>query len=303
LARALLERGVDIYVVPAVPTSPGLVYPANAGFLTRLREEISLPKKTFFISRPLPTRAAESGIIRDFLTRLGLAVSEFPRRFEGEADLFDAGEGYLFTSGKIAVQRFVPRWGWPPYRRVYGFRSDPEALPDIRRLISDRVIPVALARETHYHGDTCLCAFGSRREYLMVYPPALAPESLEVLRNQFKEKLIVLSNEDGECFAANSFQVDGPEPALLMPATASRTLRDQVRARGVVPVPVDVSEFMEKGGGSVKCLVGDLGPWRAGDAGASSDVLAFRRERSYGVLFLANSQISRSPSPGFSGSG
>ena len=29
--------------------------------------------------------------------------------------------------------------------------------------------------------------------------------------------------------------------------------------RGVTPISVDVSEFLKKGGGSVKCMIGDLG--------------------------------------------
>jgi hypothetical protein len=32
-----------------------------------------------------------------------------------------------------------------------------------------------------------------------------------------------------------------------------------VRDRGVTPITVDVSEFLKKGGGSVKCMIGDLG--------------------------------------------
>ena len=44
-----------------------------------------------------------------------------------------------------------------------------------------------------------------------------------------------------------------------MPAGVSDRLVGQVRERGVVPIQVDVSEFLKKGGGSVKCMIGDLG--------------------------------------------
>jgi N-dimethylarginine dimethylaminohydrolase len=40
----------------------------------------------------------------------------------------------------------------------------------------------------------------------------------------------------------------------------SERLLDEVKERGVTPVVVDVSEFLKKGGGSVKCMIGDLGP-------------------------------------------
>ena len=44
-----------------------------------------------------------------------------------------------------------------------------------------------------------------------------------------------------------------------MPAGVSDRLLAQVRERGVTPLTVDVSEFLKKGGGSVKCMIGDLG--------------------------------------------
>jgi len=40
---------------------------------------------------------------------------------------------------------------------------------------------------------------------------------------------------------------------------SSDRLLDQIRERGVTPIVVDVSEFLKKGGGSVKCMIGDLG--------------------------------------------
>jgi N-dimethylarginine dimethylaminohydrolase len=45
-----------------------------------------------------------------------------------------------------------------------------------------------------------------------------------------------------------------------MPAGVSERLLAQVRERGATPLTVDVSEFLKKGGGSVKCMIGDLGP-------------------------------------------
>ena len=44
-----------------------------------------------------------------------------------------------------------------------------------------------------------------------------------------------------------------------MPGGVSDRLLDAVRDRGVEPLTVDVSEFLKKGGGSVKCMIGDLG--------------------------------------------
>jgi hypothetical protein len=47
-----------------------------------------------------------------------------------------------------------------------------------------------------------------------------------------------------------------------MPDGLSDRLLGQVRECGVQPMTVDVSEFLKKGGGSVKYMIGDLGPIR-----------------------------------------
>jgi N-dimethylarginine dimethylaminohydrolase len=44
-----------------------------------------------------------------------------------------------------------------------------------------------------------------------------------------------------------------------MPAGLSDRLKGAIRERAVTPIEVDVSEFLKKGGGSVKCMIGDLG--------------------------------------------
>jgi N-dimethylarginine dimethylaminohydrolase len=264
LARLLRSLDVEIYVLPPRRLSPGMVFPANAGFLTRPLEEVPPGDKDFILSTALPSRAAEKEIYRDFAAALGFQTVSVPRRFEGEADLFEAGGKTLFTSGPLERQRFVPRLGWPPWRRVYGFRSDPAGAADLAPFCAGGLLPLTLVRETHYHGDTCLCAFGARREYLMAYLPALDEASRARLRGAFGERLLELSPEDGELFSANAFQVDGPRPVLVMPATATERLRRQVAERGVAVETADVSEFMSKGGGSVKCMIGDLGVLPAG---------------------------------------
>jgi len=261
LADQLKDLGVQIFILPARPESPGMVFPANAGYLTRTYEALPLSWKTFVLSHSIPSRAAEKEIYRNFAAGLGLRVADFSKRFEGEADFVETRDLCLFTSGKIEEQRFVPRLGWPPYRRVYGFRSDPTAATELEPLAAGKgLVPLTLVRETHYHGDTCLCAFGARREFLMAYLPALSPESQSRLKETFKERLIPLDETDGALFSANAFQVDTPEPVLVLPHTATPRLLAQVKERGVRPVTADVSEFMTKGGGSVKCMLGDLGP-------------------------------------------
>ena len=249
----LREHGLRIVVVPPDPSLPGLVYPANAGL--RLGNH-------FILSNLTPTRAREQSIYRSSVEPLGLRCHVIQSRFEGEADLFPADSRYLFSHGDIQRQRFVPHLGWPPWKRVYGFRSEPDALAEIDAIHSlDRpVIRVRLGDERYYHGDTCLCSFGPGRQALLAYLPALTSDSVESLRSHFGDHLIALADADAGIYAANSFHFerDG-QSFLVMPEGISPALEQAVRAHDTEIIKVDVSEFHKKGGGSVKCMIGDLG--------------------------------------------
>jgi N-dimethylarginine dimethylaminohydrolase len=255
MRELLTGLGLHVAVVPPDPRWPGLVYPANAGFRHGNR---------FVLSNLTPTRAGEQARYREIVESLGLRCAAISRRFEGEADLFRAGKHFIQTFGAIRRQRFVPRFGIPPWKRVYGFRSDPAALAEIEAIapLPYPVIPVELIDERYYHGDTCLCSFGREREYLLAYLPVLAPASAARLRDEFGERLIALGDADAAIYAANSFALNRgseQEPLLVMPDGISRELEAAIRSRGIDVLKIDVSEFHKKGGGSVKCMIGDLG--------------------------------------------
>jgi N-dimethylarginine dimethylaminohydrolase len=284
MAKALVARGVEVLVIQACARLPGLVYPANAGFVYPL-QGCAADRKTFHLANLLPTRSGEREVYRSFIQSLGLVTSEVHARFEGEADFFPAGTYMLFTHGRIERQRFVPAFGLPPWKRVYGFRSDERTLGELTRIAADRrILPLELRLEAHYHGDTVLCSFGPSREYLLAYMDGLARDSQEQLRNSFGAKLIELSNADATLYAANSFQIEnGAHLSLFMPLGVSKALCAKIRERGVEPVLVDVSEFLAKGGGSIKCMILDLGP----TAELPIDTIAgsFRDDRRYRQLF------------------
>lgn len=257
--KGMLEsHGVKISVLPPIREEPGLVFPANAGFLHGER---------FFLSNLNPARAGEKAYYRKTLSDLGFHVEELPSPypFEGEADFIEAGGCFLFTYGRIERQRWLPRLGFPPYRRVYGFRSDRRVLPTLQQIVGAReILPLSLVDEFHYHGDTVLCPFGPNREYLLAFLPGLSANSQALLRSRFGERLLALSDADGRVFAANSFQVSVEHYGqmrhiLFMPDGLSIELYEKIRARDVIPCPVGVCEFLEKGGAGVKCLLLDLG--------------------------------------------
>ncbi len=248
----LRELGLRVVVVPPDPALPGLVYPANAG--VRIGDE-------FILSHLTPTRAGEQGVYEKVITALGLRCHGLEHRFEGEADLFPAGAHYLFTHGEIRRQRFVARLGWPPWRRIYGFRSEPESLVEITAIhpLGKPILSVELTDERYYHGDTCLCSFGPNRSVLLAYLPVLGSASRAELEHAFGDTLIPLADQDAAIYAANSFAfAQQGEYFLVMPEGVSAALTDRIRARGVIVLTTDVSEFLKKGGGSVKCMIGDL---------------------------------------------
>lgn len=284
LARTLTDLGAEVYVVPAREAQPGLVYPANAGVALAdpRRGEAT---EAFLLANLLPTRAGERPVYEAFLAGLGLRCASIARRFEGEADFFPARDRWVFTYGAVLRQRFAPRWGLPPWRRVYGFRSDRDAAGELAAFAGGReILPLELCDEAHYHGDTVLCSFGPRREFLLAWLEGLAPESARRLRRAFGEAILPLGEADARRYAANSFGLrvataGGWEDALLMPDGLSDALYRGVEALGVRPIPVEVGEFLAKGGGSVKCMIGDLGFLPAADL--SSPAARFRRENCY----------------------
>lgn len=284
LARALVAHGAELCVIEPHSGMSGLVYPANAGFLYPL-QGTAANAKVFCLAHLLPTRAREREVYRPFLEAMGYRCVEAAARFEGEADFFPAGRYMLFTHGRVERQRFVPRLGLPPWRRVYGFRSEAGAARELSTIARDRpILPLELCLEAHYHGDTVLCSFGPERQHLLAYMEGLTRSSRERLRAEFGVGLIELSRPDAERYAANSFQVDYRDKLyLFMPDGVSDGLLGQVRERQVEPVTVDVSEFLAKGGGSIKCMILDLGP-RDEQPGAPAAV-AFRARRYYDTVY------------------
>ncbi len=263
LKATLEELDIRVVVVPPDESQPGLVYPANAGCQSDVDHPDPIGAKVFALSNLLPTRAGEKVHYKRLLEGMGFLTTEIDEayRFEGEADFFPAGDVYLFTYGTLEEQRFVPTFAIPPWKRVYGFRTDVR----VADLLADKVAPcevlkIGLVLEAHYHGDTALCAFGSNREDLLVYRDAIEPGDMKTLEDHFDDRLIELSKEDAQRYAANSFCYErGGDCFLIMPEGVSECLLAQIRERNVTPITVDVSEFLKKGGGSVKCMIGDLG--------------------------------------------
>ncbi len=70
------------------------------------------------------------------------------------------------------------------------------------------ILTLELMLESYYHGDTVLCSFGPKREFLLAYLDGLSPQSRNRLRDAFGDSLIALRQDDAAIYAANSFQVE-----------------------------------------------------------------------------------------------
>lgn len=266
--KETLERsGANVLILPPQSDHPGTVFPANAGFLYPKYQPIPLSQKTFYLSSLTEHRAGETSLYRQFLGSRGFKFGTLPYRFEGEADFFPCGEFYIFSYGAVVPTGFKPRWGLPPWRYQFSHRSDARNLKVLEEIVKGKtVIPVRLTDTRYYHGDTALFAFGAKREYLLAYLEAMDKESGERLKKYLGSRLIPISRHDAECFTANSFQLDTPKgPHLILPVQASQDIRSKISSLGFPFSTVDVSEFFEKGGGSIKCLLLDLGPSLAGN--------------------------------------
>jgi N-dimethylarginine dimethylaminohydrolase len=263
LKDTLEDLGVRVIVVPPDPDQPGLVYPANAGFQSDVDTPEAIDRKIFTLANLLPSRAGEKPHYRRTLTSAGFRTAEIDERyrFEGEADFFPAGDIHLLTHGRVERQRFVPALALPPWRRVYGFRTDVAVKHELAPRVAPRpILAVGLVLEAHYHGDTALCAFGPDRRHLLGYRRAIEPAAWRELCNRFGDRLLELDPADAERYAANSFTLtQAADSLLVLPSGISESLLAEIRERGVTPITVDVSEFLKKGGGSVKCMIGDLG--------------------------------------------
>ncbi|HEX4223271.1 MAG TPA: amidinotransferase, partial [Pseudonocardiaceae bacterium] len=82
------------------------------------------------------------------------------------------------------------------------------------------------------------------------YPEAFSAGSLRVLQRLFPDAVIA-DRADAECFGLNAVS-DGRNVILPLEATA---LAEQVKARGYVPVHVDISELRKAGGGPKCCTM------------------------------------------------
>lgn len=131
-----------------------------------------------------------------------------------------------------------------------GFRTQHGAHLEIQERLGRPVISLQLVDPRFYHLDTALFVLDETN--IAYFPGAFSIGSQAVLQRLFPDA-VVATEADALVLGLNSVS-DGRNVVLPVAATG---LAAQLRERGFVPVPVDLSELL-KGGGGPKCCTSEL---------------------------------------------
>ncbi|MGA8533664.1 MAG: arginine deiminase-related protein [Candidatus Tumulicola sp.] len=233
LRAAFSRLGVTPLIVEPVEDLEDMVFAANQVFVGSGVEHsrFIVPSRMRYESRQ-----REVPFFVDWFAERGFDVIDLG--LEAKAGEFLEGHGDLM---------------WHPNARVvwagHGFRSSAPGIERFARAMHPegiRVVPIQLADPTFYHLDTCFSPLNA--EAALLYPDALAGESLDTLRREWK-RVHEVTRDDAMRFACNGVAVG----RHYITSYLSPSLRNVMAAEGLEPLLLDTSEF-EKAGGSVFCM-------------------------------------------------
>lgn len=221
LRQTYLELGHRVDLIDPLPDCPDMVYAANGATV--------IDGVAYGANFRYPQRMDEGPAYLERLRHLGFTPATATQINEGEGDLLHMGEVILA--------------GW-------GFRTDRAAHDELQEATGRPVISLSLVDPHFYHLDTALAVLDTN--LIAYYPPAFSPGSARVLARLFPDAIIA-TEADAAVLGLNAVS-DGEHVILPPQATA---LAEQIRARGLIPLPVDTSELL-KGGGGAKCCTLEL---------------------------------------------
>ena len=231
LRDAFARAGVETPVVDAVDDLEDMVFAANQAFVGSgaRHSRFVVPSRMRYASREREVPHYTRWYAANGFTVLDLQL---------DGDAFLEGHGDL-----------LPHPGSARIWAGFGFRSSRSGIERFAAAMRDErleVIPLQLVDETFYHFDTCFAPLSA--EAALYYPPAFSPEARAALEAGF-QRLHPVSRDDAYTFACNGVAVNG----YFVASHVSAAVDEVVRAEGLTPSIVDVSEF-EKAGGSVFCM-------------------------------------------------
>lgn len=218
LRDAYLALGHTVEEIDPIPGLPDMVFAANGATV--------IDGIAYGAQFRHPQRAAEGPAYAARLAELGFETSPAKWINEGEGD-------FLLTDRYLLAGT--------------GFRTEYAAHAEAQEVFGRPVVILQLIDPRFYHLDTALAVLGDTIAFL---PEAFSPGSVQVLRRLFPDA-IEADLADAEWLGLNAVS-DGRHVVLPVQAAG---LADQVRQRGFVPVPVDVSELLKAGGGPKCCTL------------------------------------------------
>ncbi len=239
LRDTYLTLGHAVEEIDPIPGLPDMVFAANGATV--------IDGIAYGAQFRHPQRAAEAPAYAARLAELGFETSGPKTINEGEGD-------FLLTDRYLLAGT--------------GFRTEYAAHAEAQEVFGRPVVSLQLIDPRFYHLDTALAVLGDTIAFL---PEAFSPGSAAVLHRLFPDA-IEADLADAEWLGLNAVS-DGRHVVLPVQAEG---LAAQVKARGFVPVPVDVSELRKAGGGP-KCCTLELRA--AGTVAASASEREADRQR------------------------
>ncbi len=220
LAATYRRLGHEVLEIEPVDGLPDMVFAANGA--TVFGGKV-LGAKFLFAER-----ADEGTAYLRWFRDAGFTVTHQPEFVnEGEGDLLVAGERLLAGTG---------------------FRTDPAAHVEAAEVLGLPVVTLELVDPRYYHLDTALCVLGDGD--IAYFPGAFSEASQAVLRELYPDAIIA-DADDAAVLGLNAVS-DGRH--VVLPALATG-LAAQLRDRGYLPVPIDVTELNKAGGGPKCCTL------------------------------------------------
>ncbi len=216
-----LAARANIKLITAQPGLPDMVFTANAGLVHKQTVIVSTFRHV--------QRHGESAHYDAFFRHEGYVIKSLQSgtTFEGAGDALFDGSGRLWLGS--------------------GPRSDVCAHSEIAQALEIAIHAVHLVNPRWYHLDTAFCPLSAG--YALAYEKAFSPESIALIRQQFGDKAIWISDEDAHNFACNAVCLDHD----IVLYRASPALQNALQQCGFNVIETDVSEFI-KSGGSCKCM-------------------------------------------------
>jgi len=215
--------GHDVVQIEPVDGLPDMVFAANGATVANNR--------VYGAKFLYAEREAEGPAYLNWFRAAGFDAHAAQFVNEGEGDLLVAGGRLLAGTG---------------------FRTDPAAHAEAGIALGLPVVTLELVNPRYYHLDTALCVLGPNE--IAYFPGAFSPQSQTVLRELYPDAILATA-ADAAVLGLNGVS-DGYH--VVLPAEAVE-LAATLRARGYLPVPVQLSELRKAGGGP-KCCTLELRP-------------------------------------------